>query len=494
MIVRVRLPDGSTTRVAVDGSASMWEVVKQVLKNGAVDATSTPVLCTDARCTTQLGSSQDESLDSCGVKHGDMLFLRGSMVAGGDENENSGEKVMMRDVDSDKTDGAAAAASTQGGVKNGKQESDKDTQQPKKMRCLHGPRGMCEHCMPKEDPRERYKRELEKWTNQKGSSIAVMEALDALKFRIKPQETARLAAASVDSKAANDFQAYLVTIAFSQHRIGYIYGTVDDENVAHCDVIYEPPQIGTADAYAVVEDEENGDDEGGKESGEKAVGISKRADAVARGLGLVQVGMIFSAKPRKCILSAVDILTAAKLAVAEGARRPGAEKEFVIISVALAEDGQTLFEAFQLSDQCLEMFRAGAFLEAEKQKPNSGRVKVRDAVFVEGKETHAVHTEFFLMNVPIRGHDSRFRSGAFPVANRELRAQQQTDLVDALRAHNDKPFHEKLADFHLLVFLSAILDVHTDMPGLCALIRDRREPTELEAGYKLMLDAICVNS
>mmetsp|Transcript_1017 Transcript_1017/g.2933 ORF Transcript_1017/g.2933 Transcript_1017/m.2933 type:complete len:485 (-) Transcript_1017:160-1614(-) len=484
MIVRVRLPDGAMTRVSVEASMRADEVLERVLTSAETLDADGAALCRDPRCAQPV-SPENATLDALGLKHGDVLYVRAKSRA-------ASEPVAM-----EHEAGAAAGSTSATAFANGDgavSENGAGDSKPKPFRCLHGPRGMCEHCMPKEDPRERYQREIDKWKNRNGSSVAVMEALDALKFRIKPQENGAISAASVDTAAANDFQAYLVTTGFSQHRFGLLYGTVDAENVARCDAVYEPPQVGTAEMYVPSEESDASGDGASSSSSASSPSISTRADLVARDLGMVHVGMIFSAKPRKCILSALDVVTAAKLAVREGERRSGAEREFVIISVALAEDGQTLFEAFQLSDQCLEMFRAGVILESGLQKPNSGRVKMRDPVLVEGKETHSVHTEFFLINVPIRGHDGWLRNGAFPAANRELRGQHQRDLVEALRSQRDKPFFEQLADFHLLVFLSAILDVYTDMPGLCALVRDRREPTELEAGYQLMLDAICSSS
>jgi len=393
--------------------------------------------------------------------------------------------------------------------------------------------------MTKEDPKERYKKEIEKWKHKKGSSVAVMEALDALKYKIKAQVNANIQAVSIDNKAANSFQAYLANIGFSQQRFGILYGTIVTEEqvvpkanekekgkgndnqtktetsaagvaspsrspftsqkkqrpngkesekdtevetvqaqVAKCEVIYEPPQQGSHEMYIPKTPEDAGD-------------MNYRADAVAKSLGLRTMGMIFSAKPRKCILSGMDIISACELIVQleKSMEDIALARQFVIITVALAEDGQTLFEAYQLSDQCIDMYKEDAFLPLSEQKPNSGKVKLRDPAIVEGKEVTSVHTEFFLMNVPIRGHESWLKS-SFPVENRDVTPQQHTDLSRVLNKYKSEPFYRRISDFHLLLYLSNLLDIRTDMPGLGSIIRDQRDLNEMEEGFKLMIEAM----
>jgi len=470
MLLRVRLPDGSTSRINCEPTFTLSQLAKLIFDLGNVQGTFE--LYSDVKFNSVLQPAH-ETLSLLGLSHGDFVYVRGSMLESHEqrlENTNGNNNSDSKTSQSVKSDS--------------QMEIGERNESPPRYRCLHGPKGMCEHCMPKENPRERYQRELDKWKNRKGTSIAVMEALEALRFKIKAQESGSCTAVSVDTRSANSFQAYLAQLGFSQQRIGLLYGTIDDENVTHCEVIYEPPQNGSHDVYSLNSAEESGD-------------INQRADLVAKHLNMKRVGMIFSAKPRKCIFSGIDIVTAAKFATefeSENGEMVAPDvgvkaSDFVIICVALADDGQTLFEAFQLSDQCLEMYRTGIFRDVEEQKPNSGRVKVRDAVLVEGKETFSVHTEFFLINVPIRGHDSWLRT-SFPVENRELRPQQPTDLSVSMKKLSEAPFYKQISDYHLLLYLSNIMDVHTDMPGLCSIVAQQRPPSDTEEGYRLMIEAL----
>lgn len=51
-----------------------------------------------------------------------------------------------------------------------------------------------------------------------------------------------------------------------------------------------------------------------------------------------------------------------------------ASKTFVSIAVSVTEEGMTHFEAYQVSELCLSMYKADVFVPVEEQKPNSGKV------------------------------------------------------------------------------------------------------------------------
>eukprot|EP00177_Eucheuma_denticulatum_P008487 GFKZ01015438.1.p1 GENE.GFKZ01015438.1~~GFKZ01015438.1.p1 ORF type:complete len:456 (+),score=60.72 GFKZ01015438.1:113-1480(+) len=341
---------------------------------------------------------------------------------------------------------------------------------PLTPRCRHPPRGMCELCMPKEDARSRYESELRKWRGR-GSSIAVMEALEALKPKITPQQEPHIPAAVVDSSAANVFQAYLATTAFSQQRLGICYGDVDpDTGETRVYAIYEPPQRGDADGYDLVEGDEQGD-------------MTQRADTVAGLVGLERVGMVLSAKPRKCILSGRDVVVAARMMSALGEE---ARQRFVVLVVSTAETGETLFEAYQVSDLAVDLYEKGIFEDEKQQKVNGGKVLCKEDVVVEGKDTRKVHTEFFLLNVPIKSCDGWLRT-SFAVENRELQPQGTHD-VKKMMAESGIPLPRKLADFHALLFLSNTFDLNSDMPGLAAAVKG--ETDEIGEGYRLMIESL----
>lgn len=407
------------------------------------------------------------------AKHGDIVYLKGTVTPSASPSNPGPSKLLASsskdqapDVQKDDVQKDDAQKDDSQKTDSQKNDAEKDDGEWR-PRCRHGPRGMCEHCMPKEDKRARYHAEIAKWKGR-GMSVAVMEALEALKFKIAPQETAHITAASVDTAAANEFQAYIARTGFSQQRVGICYGNTEDGETK-VQVIYEPPQRGDEDVYRLVEGEEAGD-------------MTERADAMAALLGMRRVGVVLSARPRKCILSGMDVVFALDMAkdLTDEQR-----KAFVVLVVSLAESGKTLFEAYQLSDLAMEIHQTGIFDELNKQKPNSGKVLCNEDVLVEGKDTRKAHTEFFLLNIPIKTCESLLSTN-FPVENRQLTPQGPTELKRII-GRQDMPYHKRLADFHLLLFLSNMFDMDSDMPGLVADVKDGGEIGE---GFRLMIDGM----
>lgn len=548
MIIRVRLPDGSPFRVRLDDRGpppTLAAVRAAVSADGRVAASPPFGLARDPKCTTlYMPSDESRSLDALGVRHGDWVYIAGQMVppppaapaAAGAAGVNGATTTVAGGAPAAAggADGAAAAAAGAAPTAPG---ADKPG------RCLHGPRGMCERCAPAEDARARYKAEVAKWRGR-GMSMAVLEALEALKFKIKaPEGDSAAASVSVDSAAAQSFQQYLASTGFGQQRYGVLYGTevpAPSKAVAEdaeegggsgagmdtsadgggrdgaggassavdaaplkgdsppkdvrVEVIYEPPQMGDGETYRLGEESSDGDSKGagdghgGSGCGAASVDMDSRAERLAGWLGLRQVGIVFSARPRRCLLSGRDVAVVAE-AMLSVERRYGAAAaaSFVAIVVTLAEDGQTLFEAYQISEQAVAMVRAGVVKPATEQKPNSGKLLTLEPVFVEGKEVTAIHTEFFLVNVRIRAHDGWLRS-AFPVESRELAPQTVGHMGRAL--DTGMPFYRRVSDFHLLLFLSNMLDMDVDMPRLAAAVAQQRELTPDEDGYRLMIEAI----
>ncbi|EME30742.1 Nuclear protein localization protein 4 [Galdieria sulphuraria] len=460
MIIRLRLPDGSTKRVEANDDKTVSTLLDFLKEDWLHIQAFRSLKDTEAL-------NLDATVEDLGLKHGDMLYLKGISAGGGDI------------VDYPKETGTSV-------VDRDQQNSPFDSQgngfQPKlTTRCLHGPRGMCEHCMPKEDPQERYRRALEQLHGLRGGSIAALEAAEAMKFHIKAQEESYTNSVSVDHAAAFSFQANLVSIGFQQQRLGFLYGRIEDSSFVFVDCIYEPPQSGTYQIYKLESPEENPD----------AAESKKRADKLASLLGLEKVGWIFSSKPRKCIFSAVDILTACQFQCeAEEMHGKDVSKTFVTITVSVTEEGMTRFEAYQISDLCLDMYKASVFAPVEQQKPNSGKIRTKEEVIVEGVECRSIDTDFFLVSVPIKDHHSWLKNNNFPVENREQAPVQPSDLSSCLGKSLDEPFIRRISDFHLLLYISNVLDMDGDMPLLCNAVREQRELTDEEEGYRLMIEAI----
>ncbi len=211
-----------------------------------------------------------------------------------------------------------------------------------------------------------------------------------------------------------------------------------------------------------------------------------KVDKLAVLLGLRCVGIVFSARKRKAVLSGRDVVIAARYAASLSEEE---RKLFVVLKVVVVDDsGETAFEAYQISDLALQLYEKGVFAPEEEQKANSGRVLCSCEVLVEGKDTKKVHTEFFLNNVPIKTFESWLRS-EFPVENRELRSQKGTDLALAV-GKTDIPYWKRISDFHLLLYLTRTFGLDTDISALVDCIKNEND---IEEGYKLMIQSIAAS-
>ncbi|CAI7854244.1 unnamed protein product [Closterium sp. NIES-53] len=73
---------------------------------------------------------------------------------------------------------------------------------------------------------------------------------------------------------------------------------------------------------------------------------------------------------------------------------------------------------------------------------------------------------------------------SFPVENRVL-VPTQNDLKQHLDRTRSKPWADRLADFHLLLYLSNFLDASTDMPMLAQAVRTKEPISE---GHQLIIE------
>eukprot|EP00644_Phytophthora_capsici_P001101 jgi/Phyca11/571801/estExt2_Genewise1.C_PHYCAscaffold_430353 len=288
-------------------------------------------------------------------------------------------------------------------------------------------------------------------------------------FKISAQKEPQVTKVHLDGASCNDFQSYLRQFAFQQSRCGWLYGSVDAETKeVTVDFIYEPPQEGNPYGFEVLDDP-NAD----------------KVDAVAEALGYDKVGWVFSHPPREdddFHFSAREILLAAQLQADAG----GKGSLFLTLKVTLDKEGQASFEAFQVSDQCVEMFAAGALVENE-QNPKACTVSDTFTALVEAKPATEVDNNFFLCVVPVVPHESPLRC-EFPKLNREGVYRNRAALKAQLQKYRDQPYTKRISDFQLLVFLADFLDVNTDIPVICQAVRDSN--ISLDSGYPILIDSV----
>ncbi|ETV74084.1 hypothetical protein H257_11390 [Aphanomyces astaci] len=296
-----------------------------------------------------------------------------------------------------------------------------------------------------------------------------MEMDSEFEFKIKAQKTAHCNAVRLDAASCNGFQSYLRNFAFQQCRCGWLYGTVGADGVVTVECIYEPPQEGNLHGFEVMDDPH-----------------ADKADVVAAALGWSKVGWIFSHPPREEAdfhFSSREILLASQLQCDDAAG--GASSPFVSVKVTVDATGQASFEAFQVSDQCMEMFSAGALVPVEAIPTVMG-VHETFTAMVEMKATNEIDNNFFLCVVPVQPYESALHC-EFPPLHREGSMRTRSMLKQILHKYG-RDYKAALRDFHLLVFLADFLDLHADIPVICHALLNEDVP--LDEGYKVLIDSV----
>ncbi|KAL6214796.1 hypothetical protein ACLB2K_014228 [Fragaria x ananassa] len=299
-----------------------------------------------------------------------------------------------------------------------------------------------------------------------------MDDLVAKQMKVTRQENPHCELVSFDRDCANAFQHYVNdTLAFAVKRGGFMYGTVSEEGKVEVDFIYEPPQQGTEENLTFFRDPEE----------EKAV------EAIALGLGMRRVGFIFTQTvgqdKKDYTLSNREVLQAAEF------HAESELKEWVtaMVKLEMNEDGaaDVHFEAFQMSDMCIRLFKEGWFETeiGEDQDPKLSKMK-KDVV-VGVKDTREVDNDFFLVVVKIFDHQGPL-SSTFPIENRITPV-----TLGALKTHLNRakslPYVKQIADFHLMLLLARILDVNADIPALAACVHTQ---SAIPEGYKLLIESM----
>ncbi|XP_010468896.1 PREDICTED: NPL4-like protein 1 [Camelina sativa] len=303
-----------------------------------------------------------------------------------------------------------------------------------------------------------------------------VEDLIARQMRVGRQETSHCDSVSFDRGCANAFQHYVnESLAFAVKRGGFMYGNVSEDGQVEVDFIYEPPQQGMEDKLILMRDAVE----------------EKRVDAIALGLGMRRVGFIFNQTvtqdKKEYTLSNVEVLLAAQL------HAESELKEWVtaVVKLEINEDGgaDVHFEAFQMSDMCVRLFREGWF-ETEIGSDDDPKLsKMKKEVVVGVKDLKEVDNDFFLVVVKILDHQGSL-SCTFPIENRSIQTTMR-----ALKTHMERtrslPFVKRISDFHLLLFVAQFLDVSSDVPALAECVRLQSHVPE---GYELLIESMAATS
>ncbi|KDP21542.1 hypothetical protein JCGZ_22013 [Jatropha curcas] len=301
-----------------------------------------------------------------------------------------------------------------------------------------------------------------------------MDDLIAKQMRVTRQENPHCESVSFDRDCANAFQQYVnETLAFAVKRGGFMYGTVSEEGKVEVNYIYEPPQQGTEEVLLLLRDPQE----------------EKLVDAIAAGLGMRRVGFIFTQTitqdKKDYTLSNREVLQAAEF------HAESELKEWVtaVVKLEVNEDGvaDVHFEAFQISDMCIRLFKENWFETEIGEDIDPKLSKMKKDVVVGGKDVREVDNDFFLVVVKILDHQGPL-SSSFPIENRITQV-----TVRALKTHLDRtknlPFVKRISDFHLLLFLAKFLDI-SDVPALAECVQTQ---TTVPEGYQLLIESMATS-
>eukprot|EP00892_Ulva_mutabilis_P011724 jgi/Ulvmu1/8924/UM005_0015.1 len=298
----------------------------------------------------------------------------------------------------------------------------------------------------------------------------------AKQVRIERQDAAHVTAVSFDRYSAHSFQQYVQSAhAFSIKRCGLLYGRLGEDKVVYVDAVYEPEQSGQSETISYNLDNAQ----------------TERADAIARTLGLQRVGIIFnqSTSEKDYILNDQEIQQICEIQDLVG------EHCVAAVFSLLDEDGhrEVHLEAFQCSDQAVKLWSEGWFQDVGDKVSGLSRMKnpkepdIQAPVMISGKDTDEVDNDFFLVPLAVKDHEGSLLS-SFPVENR-LTGQTTTDLKQHLQKHSSITYSDRLADFHLLLWLAenSGLGVDTDIPLIVEAVHTK---TPIMEGYKVMIDSV----
>ncbi|PRW57867.1 NPL4 1 [Chlorella sorokiniana] len=298
----------------------------------------------------------------------------------------------------------------------------------------------------------------------------------SLQTRIERQDAPHAASASFDFGAANAFQSYVASaLAFSIKRGGILYGTVDEEtHEVFVNAIYEPPQSGNADSLQL----ERGTEE------------EAAADLIAAHLGWRKVGWIWaqSTKEREFIMSSEEVCQCAAVQDEMGEHAVTA-----VVATWPGEDGQpeVHFEVFQVSDQCVRLWKEGWF---QQQGEPGGTSTLRNPkeprdqapVIVAGKDQGELDNDYFLVPVAVKDHEGPLEN-KFPVENRLL-PQGAPELKAHLQQRRAAPYWARLADFHLLLYLAR--QPNFDEPEVSVLVDAVHNKAAVPEGFQIIIDSM----
>ncbi|XP_073092209.1 nuclear protein localization protein 4 homolog isoform X2 [Manis javanica] len=533
IIIRVQSPDG-IKRITATKRETAATFLKKVAKEFGFQNNGFSVYINRNK-TGEITASSNKSLNLLKIKHGDLLFLFPSSLAGpSSEMETSAPPGLKAcgapNVVEDEIDQYLSR-------QDGKIYRSRDPQL-----CRHGPLGKCVHCVPLEPFDEDYLNHLEppvkhmsfhayirKLTG--GADKGKFIALENISCKIKSGCEGHLPWPSgictkcQPSAITLNRQKYrhVDNIMFENHTVadrfldfwrktgnqhfGYLYGRYTEHKDiplgirAEVAAIYEPPQIGTQNSLELLEDPK-----------------AEVVDEIAAKLGLRKVGWIFtdlvSEDTRKgtvrysrnkdtYFLSSEECITAGDFQN----KHPNMCRlspdghfgsKFVTAVATGGPDNQVHFEGYQVSNQCMALVRDECLLPC-KDAPELGYAKessseqyVPDVFYKDidkfGNEitqlARPLPVEYLIIDItttfpkdPV--YTFSISQNPFPIENRDVLGETQDfhSLATYLSQNTSSVFLDTVSDFHLLLFLvtNEVMPLQDSISLLLEAVRTRNE-------------------
>lgn len=179
------------------------------------------------------------------------------------------------------------------------------------------------------------------------NSSQLMEAIECSRVKWVPSRTQLV---KTDTQSLNIFQSFVMGMDWKLQRYGILYGTYDaDSHVIEAHAIYEPEQVGNAYTFDYTSTPDP---------------RIEKVDTLAGYLGLRRVGCVCTHPPRDpdtIVLSAREMLLCAR-----EQSRFGDECVLLTMAPNMQEDGVVECQAWQVSPQCVNLYRMGMLHETRE--------------------------------------------------------------------------------------------------------------------------------
>eukprot|EP01017_Pseudomicrothorax_dubius_P033291 TRINITY_DN4451_c0_g1_i3.p1 TRINITY_DN4451_c0_g1~~TRINITY_DN4451_c0_g1_i3.p1 ORF type:complete len:336 (-),score=77.01 TRINITY_DN4451_c0_g1_i3:127-1134(-) len=269
-------------------------------------------------------------------------------------------------------------------------------------------------------------------------------------------------------------------------RMGFLYGYyAEDPNYkngvrAIIEAIYEPPQKSEVSSVELLPDP-----------------FQNQVDVLAQHLGFERIGWIFTTLDQDTVLSSHDLRQAARFQEEHISVHPSGYKvsKFITVTIRTRKDdtGDVVPDVYMLSDQGQALERDNILEDSDKRKmvkirtPREG--EILPTVIAQGKSSTYVEPEFFIVNVahgaPKNNNYATIKHSDFPVENRKD-PQRPSDVKTYLTKFSRQPSHVKYADFHLLLYIARIMDIHT----ACYLAECVRDETPVSEDFEAVIKSL----